>query len=158
MNPSDIGSSSDVAESKVSSRRLAREELDRELREVPSSEAESGMGAMLFRTFLVLGIVVLAIYLTLNFGLRRMMGLKAPAGKGAGLITVLERVALDQRRALFVIKAANEYLLVGGGEAHLNLICKLSTEEVDQLRAQPVSPQVMSPFLEKLLSRKNPPS
>src|SRR5690349_11514331 len=47
-------------------RRAAREELEKELGTAAPEEGE-GMGSMLLRTFVVLGVVVLSIYLTLNF-------------------------------------------------------------------------------------------
>jgi flagellar biogenesis protein FliO len=74
------------------------------------------------------------------------------------LVTVVERVPLDQRRALFVLKAADEYLLVGSGESGLQLLSKLDTQAVERIqseRSQPAANVVpMSPFLQKLLSRR----
>ncbi len=147
-----------AAEDPQARRRAVREELARE-QDQALGEDDVGMGAMLFRTFVVLGVVILSIYLTLNFGLRRLMGLKAPLGM-TGVVTVVERVALDQRRALFVVKAGGEYLLVGGGgEGALSLLCKLSAEEVDRaLREKSSGGLAMSPFLQKLLARRPPPS
>jgi flagellar protein FliO/FliZ len=110
-----------------------------------------------FSYFIAFAIVILSIYITLNYGLRRMMGLKA-AGSGDSVVRVIERIPLDQRKALFVVKAAGEYLLVGGSDTTLSLISKLNPEEVarierDRLAAQPA----VSPFLQKLLSRRGGP-
>ncbi len=145
-------------EATASERRAAREELERELGGGDAASDEStGMGFMLVRTFVVLAVVILSIYLTLNFGLRRLMGLKGPVGS-SGVVTVLERVPLDQRRALFVVKAGGEYLLVGGAEGALSLLCKLAPEEVERAqRERSAKALQLSPFLQKLLSRRGPP-
>jgi len=129
--------------------------------EAPENE---GVGWTLFRTFVVLALVLGLIYLTLNHGLRWLMGIKAPGSPGREpLVKVVERVPLDPKRSLFVVKAAGEYLLVGGGEGPLNLISKLDPAEVSRIEAQRTAPSapLISPFLQKLLSRKGgstPPS
>ncbi|NTX36455.1 flagellar biosynthetic protein FliO [Myxococcus sp. CA033] len=125
-----------------------------------ATEAEAepeSMGWMLIRTLLVLGAVVASIYLTLNVGLRRLMGLQAAAPGKQTVVTVVERLTLDPKRALFVVKAADEYLLVGGGEAGLQLLSKLDSEAVERIRAQRPQTNVvpLSPFLQKLLSRRS---
>jgi flagellar protein FliO/FliZ len=119
-------------------------------------EEPESMGWTLVRTLLLLAAVVASIYLTLNVGLRRLMGLQGvPMGR-ASVISVLERLPLDQRRTLFVLKAADEYLLVGGGEGGLQLLSKLDTAAVERIRAErPQAPAIpLSPFLQKLLSRR----
>jgi len=128
--------------------------------EPPENE---GMGWTLFRTFVVLVLVLGLIYLTLNHGLRWLMGIRAPGAGREPLVRVVERVPLDPKRSLFVVKAAGEYLLVGGGEGPLNLISKLDPAEVSRIEAARTAPAVplISPFLQKLLSRKGgsaPPS
>lgn len=130
--------------------------------EIPKSEPpeligqELDLGWTLFRTMMVLGMVVALAWLTLNVGLRRVLGIK-PA-LGTSVVTVLQRVTLDQKRALFVVEAAGEVLLVGGGEGSLSLITKLDRTEIDKQRAaqQPAGVQ-LSPFLQKLLGRKEAP-
>ncbi|MCY1015447.1 FliO/MopB family protein [Pyxidicoccus sp. MSG2] len=122
-----------------------------------AAEEPESLGWTLVRTLLVLGAVVASIYLTLNVGLRRLMGLQAMAAGRQPLVSVVERLPLDQRRSLFVVKAADEYLLVGGGEAGLQLLSKLDSEAVERIRAQRPQTNVvpLSPFLQKLLSRRS---
>lgn len=124
--------------------------------QVPAEEQES-LGWTLVRTLFLLGAVLAFIYLTLNVGLRRLMGLQGVAVGHKSVVTVLERVPLDQRRTLFVLKAADEYLLVGGGEGGLQLLSKLDTQAVERIRAEGPRPSAiaMSPFLQKLLSRRS---
>ncbi|MFT3707177.1 MAG: flagellar biosynthetic protein FliO [Archangium sp.] len=133
--------------------RLAEPEIPKS--EPPELAAEDlNLGWTLARTMLVLAMVVGLAWLTLNVGLRKLLGIRPTAG--THLVNVLERVPLDQKRSLFVIEAAGEILLVGGGDGALSLIAKLDRTEVDKLRA--VSPNQaiqLSPFLQKLLGRKD---
>jgi len=120
-------------------------------------EEPESLGWMLTRTLLLFGGVVASIYLTLNVGLRKLMGLQGvPMGRPS-VVSVLERVPLDQRRTLFVLKAADEYLLVGGGESGLQLLSKLDTEAVERIRSErpPAKVVSLSPFLQKLLARRD---
>jgi flagellar biogenesis protein FliO len=128
---------------------------DPELRGDSADDAGRGFGWAAFQMFVVLGIVILLIYLTLNVGLRRVMGLRSPVGRRS-TVQVLERIPLDQKRMMFVVKAGAEYLLVGGVEGGLSLICKLDPAEVERVeRENKAAPAVaMPPFLQKLLTRK----
>lgn len=122
-------------------------------------EQDLNLGWVLARTLVVLGLVVLSVYLVLNHGLRRLMGVRAVGGPV--VIDVLERVPLDTKRTLFVVKAAGEYLLLGGAEASVSLIAKLDAAEVEKLRAEArASSLTLSPLLTKLMTKKavKPPS
>jgi flagellar biogenesis protein FliO len=110
--------------------------------------------------FAAMGFVIATIYITLNYGLRRLMGVRA-VGAGS-VVQLMERVPLDQKSTVYVVRAAGEYLVVGGTDGGLSLLHKLDPQQVEQLeqkvRAQG---QGMSPFLQKLLFRKGgspPPS
>lgn len=118
---------------------------------------ELNLGWTLIRTFVVLGIVIMAIYVTLNFGLRRLMGISAMP-RGQAVVQVVERIPLDQKRAMFVVKAAGEYLLIGGGDGALQLIAKLDPTEVEKLQQQRPPSITLSPFLQKLLKRRDVPA
>ena len=136
--------------------RLAEPEIPRS--EPPEFAAEElNLGWTLFRTMLVLAMVIALAWLSLNVGLRRLLGIRPVVG--TSMVTVLERVMLDQKRSLFVVEAAGEVLLVGGGDGALSLISKLDRAEVERLRADSAKskPVQLSPFLQKLLGRKEPP-
>jgi flagellar biogenesis protein FliO len=114
------------------------------------------LGWTLVRTMVALGMVVALVYLTLNVGLRKLLGIRqTPAAR---IVTVLERVALDQKRALFVVEAAGEVFLIGGADTSLTLLSKLDPIEVTRLKgatgAAPMSLR-LSPLLQKLLGRKD---
>ena len=114
-----------------------------------------GLGRTLFTTFLSLGVIMTLIYLTLNFGLRRLMVARGiPFGR-PGVVKVVERVSLDPKRVLFVVGAAGEYLLVGSAGHGLSLITALDADEVERVldRGNATSAKPGA-FLRKLLSRK----
>jgi flagellar protein FliO/FliZ len=126
--------------------------------ELPRSEPPEGAGGeldlgwTLLRTAVVLGVVIALVYLTLNVGLRRLLGIKALGA--AGVVKVLERVPLDQRRTLYVVEAAGEVLLVGASDGSLGLITRLDPAEVARRRVQPPAPAgtvQSSPLVQKLL-------
>lgn len=118
-------------------------------------EERGGLGWEAFQMFVVLGIVLLLIYLTLNVGLRRMMGLRGPMGRRSA-VQVLERIPLDQKRMMFVVKAGAEYLLVGGAEGGLSLLYKLDPAEVERAEREHLAAPAVAvpPFLQKLLTRR----
>jgi len=131
----------------------------RTLREERGPDEESPI-LRVFWMFAAMAFVIGAIYITLNFGLRKLMGARAVGA--ASLVQVMERIPLDQKKSLYVLRAAGEYLLVGGADGGLGLICKLDSQEVERLeRESRVQAQGLSPFLQKLLSRRGgspPPS
>lgn len=120
--------------------------------DLPTDETkgeELNLGWALFRTALVLGIVVSLIYLTLNVGLRKLLGLQQATA--LGLVKVLERVPLDQKRTLFVVRAGQEVLLLGASENSLELITKMNAEQVALAQPLPAAAPTLSPLLQKLL-------
>ncbi len=129
-------------------------ELDLPTSELETKGEDLNLGWTLIRTALVLGIVVSLIYLTLNVGLRKLLGIKPASSQG--LVTVLERVPLDQRRSLFVVRAGSEVLLLGGSDASLSLITKLDSAEVDKAQTARAPQLTLSPMLQKLLGTKPP--
>jgi flagellar protein FliO/FliZ len=122
------------------------------------SEPEFSLGWTLFRTLVVLALVVALAYLTLNVVLRRLMGIETIGRRGSPIVRVLERTALDQKRSLFVVKAGGEVLLLGGAEAGLALIAKLDAATVESLQSTPAASPVerikLSPLLSRLLKKK----
>lgn len=120
-------------------------------------------GAMLLRTVIVLGVVLAAIYLTLNVGLRRLMGLSAVGGRGnSALLQIVERHPVGPRHALLVVRAGEDHLVVGQSEGQMNLISRIEPSQVEaHARAKAESPAaaapVLSPFLQKLLARRGEP-
>lgn len=123
----------------------------------PPEAAESSVWSLL-RMLAALGVVLGLVYISLNWGLRRLMGARAPGFGGASVVKVVERIPLDPKTSLFVIKAAGEYLLIGRGEQGLSTLSKLDSVEVERIeREKSVPGAPLSPFLQKLLSRRGGP-
>jgi len=121
-----------------------------------AEERPESFGKLLLQLVVVLGLVVGLIYLTLNFGLRRVMGLAAPGTTRSGIVSVVERMPLEPRVSLYVVKAGADYLLLGRTDHGLNTLHKLSSEEVERLQRE--KPQAnLTPFLQKLLTRRGEP-
>ncbi|MCC6809296.1 MAG: FliO/MopB family protein [Deltaproteobacteria bacterium] len=78
---------------------------------------------MLLRTMIVLGVVVLLAYLILNKGLSRLM--KLTGVKQGKNLTLIERLALDQKHSLFIIEIDGRRLVVGTSEHQTSLVCDL---------------------------------
>lgn len=131
--------------------------------EIPRSEppellrdTELDLGWSLVRTFVVLGLVVALAWLSLNVGLRRLMGLGPVPGR-RGIVSVVERVPLDQKRTLYVVRAGDEVLLLGGSELSVNFLTKLDARVVESLTAAPQAQVALSPLLQRLLGKKEAP-
>jgi flagellar protein FliO/FliZ len=124
----------------------------------PEPEPDFGLGAAALRGLVALGIVLALIYIILKYGLRRLMGGAAlPIGNRA-VVSIVERIPLDAKRSLMLVKAAGEYLLVGTGDAGMSLIAKLDSEAVEKLQKErPPATPILTPFLQKLLARRSAP-
>lgn len=90
-----------------------------------SSELPSGYGASLLQAVVALLVVSLLAFVVLRWSARRGLGI-APGGR----IRVLERVPLDGRRALFVVRAGSKVLLLAAGEGGApSLVAELDPAE-----------------------------
>lgn len=127
---------------------------------LPDAVTQEDTGSLAFtlvKTLVVLGLVVGLAYLTLNLGLRRLMGVNAPGRRLGSHVSVLDRFPLDAKHVLVVVRAGQEVLLLGTGEGHVSLITKLDPVEVNKLQAEHAAAPGLSPFLQKLLTRKGGP-
>jgi flagellar biogenesis protein FliO len=130
--------------------------------EIPKSQPpdlvgeDLNLGWTLIRTVVVLAFVVIVAYLTLNVGLRRLLGIRPTSG--TKMVSVLERVVLDQKRSLYVVKAAGEVLLLGAADNSLSLLSKLNPEGAAVAESAPPAPGALSPFMKKLLGSGAPPT
>ncbi|MCL2012565.1 MAG: flagellar biosynthetic protein FliO [Cystobacterineae bacterium] len=118
------------------------------------SPYEPGLGWMLLQTLLVLAGVVLLAYILLNWGGKRLLKLRD--GRGQRVISIIERVSVDARKGLLLVKVANDYFLLSNGERVLTVLSKLNTEEVEQVLSSNKNKPSGEPslFLKKLLERK----
>ena len=70
-----------------------------------------GYGASLLQAVLALAAVCILAWVALRWSARRGLGV----GRG-GRVQVLERVPLDARRALYLVRVGEKVLLVGAGD------------------------------------------
>lgn len=78
------------------------------------------LGAALAQTLLTLGAVCALAWWVLRWAARRGVG-RSPAG----VIAVVDRVALDPRRSLVVVRVAGKALLLGASDAGLSVLAEL---------------------------------
>lgn len=86
-----------------------------------------GMGELLgplFKTMLMLAIVVGIAYLTLHKGLGKLVA-RQNLGRR---VKVIERVGLDPKRALFLVEVDGRQLLLGAGEGGVVLLKEMAPE------------------------------
>lgn len=112
-----------------------------------------GTGYLLFKTLVVLGLVVAIIYLTLNVGARKLLRLGPQAG---ALVKVLDRVALEPKKSVLVVQVAGEFMLLGSSEGSLSFLTKLDGPAVERALAERLQQAPQVGFLERLntLARK----
>ncbi|MCL2178411.1 MAG: flagellar biosynthetic protein FliO [Proteobacteria bacterium] len=113
---------------------------------------ELGLGWMLFQTLLVLAGVILLAYILLSWGGKRLLRLRD--GRGRGAIWVVERVSVDARKSLLLVKVVKDYFLLSNGERELTVLSKLDAEEVEQALSSSKPSGEPGLFLKKLLERK----
>jgi flagellar biogenesis protein FliO len=71
------------------------------------------------------------------------------------LVTVLESTMLAQHVSVHVVKVGSQYLLIGGGQGHVNTLAQLTAEEVDAwLEQQRLAAGVNRSLLDALRLRK----
>lgn len=93
-------------------------------------ELPEGYGVSLLQSLLSLAAVCVLAWVVLRMFARRGIGV----GGSGGRIRVVERIALDARRALYVVKVGERLLLLGAGDAASpNLITELDPKELPPL-------------------------
>jgi flagellar biosynthetic protein FliO len=91
-----------------------------------------GYGVALLQTLLALAAVCIFAWVLLRWGARRGLGL---AGTG-GAVRVVERVVLDPRRMLYVVRVGDRLLLLGAGDgAAPTLLTELDPRTVPEATA-----------------------
>ncbi len=114
----------------------------------PPSMGAAEVAAPLLKTFLMLAVVLGIAYLTLHKGLGKLVE-RQNAGRR---VKVVERVALDTKRSLFVIEIDGKQMLIGGGEGGVVLLKDLEVPD-----APAASQSVVGKFSDALSFRKPSP-
>ena len=116
------------------------------------SALEPGLGWVLLQTLLVLLGVMLLAYILLGWGGKYLLKLRATGGQR--VISIVERIPVDARKSLLLVKVAKDYFLLSSGERALTVLSKLGAEEVEQALSNNKPAVEPSLFLKKLLERK----
>lgn len=106
-----------------------------------------GTGYLLFKTLVVLALVVAIIYLTLNVGVRKLLRI---APQGGALVKVVDRVALEPKKSVLVVQVGGEFLLLGSSESSLSFLTKLDGAGVERALAERLQQPAGASFLERL--------
>ena len=110
------------------------------------ADLPGGYGVALLQTLLALAAVCVLAWVVLRWSARRGLGL------GRGRIRVIEKVALDGRRALYLVSIGDRVMLIGAGDGGApSLIAELDAAE---LPAAPDPPPGFAEIVERLRGRK----
>jgi flagellar protein FliO/FliZ len=104
---------------------------------------------------LTLGAVCLLAYLSLGKLLPRLMRVQQPIA-GRNILQVVDRLPIDQRRSIMIIKTGEElYYLVGVTDHGINLLSRLDADDIDTALATAVTPEPprLGRFAQALLGR-----
>lgn len=118
------------------------------------AEAIPSFGWALVQMVIVLGAVSLLAYFLLGKVLPKIMRVQTPTAP-TRLLEVVDRLPIDQRRAILIIKLGERHFLVGASEGSITLLSRLEPEEIDQALAMSSSRDVPSwgKFRDALLKR-----
>lgn len=100
--------------------------------EETGSTAQQDLGSLLgalFKMLAVLGVICLLAYFLLGKVLPRLMRVPMPTASQK-LLTVVDRLPIDQKRTLLVVAVGEQHFLVGAADAGINLISRLDDETV----------------------------
>ncbi len=86
----------------------------------------AGYGVQLLRSVLALAAVCIVAWWVLRWASRRGVGVSR-----ARNVRVLERVMLDARRSVYLVKVGPRVLLLGGGDQALSVLAELKPDEID---------------------------
>lgn len=91
-------------------------------------QGTGGFGAQLARTSLALLIVCVAAWWLVRYAARR--GMLGASARGRHM-TVIERVALDPRRALHLVRVGKRVLVLGASDEGLRTLAELAADELE---------------------------
>ncbi len=95
---------------------------------LPSSDLPS-YGALLIKTVIALVVVVALAWAFLRWGLRRLL----PGRPHSDEMEVVDRLPLESRRSIVLVRVHGRYLLLGSAEGSVTLLAELEPEQVARL-------------------------
>ena len=113
------------------------------------AELPGGYGVALLQTLLALAAVCILAWVVLKWAARRGFGLGATGGR----VRVLERIPLDPRRSLYLVRVADRVLLIGAGDTASPTV--LAELDASTLPPEPEAPRVaFADVLDRLRGKK----
>ncbi len=109
---------------------------------------------MFFKMLLTLGAVCLLAYLSLGKLLPKILRVQAPIA-GHRIMHVVDRLPIDQRRSVMIIKTGEQlYFLIGVTEHGISLLSRLDSDDVDTaLATVAAEPPRLGRFAQALMGR-----
>ena len=108
--------------------------------------AETGVTSSILQIVQVLaglGVVLLAAWFALRFGLARMSGFHSTPG---GPVDVVARYGLEPRRMLYLVRAGCQVVLIGTSETGIHYLTALETANVESILDSPAAAPVGTRF------------
>lgn len=141
-----------------------RAELEAAGPDSPTNTGQQGMPksyvAQLIQTVLMLAATCALAYLLLGKLLPKLLGMTT-AGRRAmiatparGVLSVVDRLPLDPRRALLVVKVGDEHFLIGVAEQSMTLLARLDDSSFAAADAQPEGGGKLLGSFARLLERR----
>lgn len=81
----------------------------------------TGYGLYLVQTLLALGAVCLLAFVVLRFGVKRLYG----RAREGSTLRVVEHLALEPRRSVYLVEVGERYLLLGTGETGVRFLTEV---------------------------------
>ncbi len=97
--------------------------------QAPLPPGTTGFGVQLFRSVLALVGVCVTAWLVLRWMARRGYG----AAGGVRNLRVIERVALDARKSMYIVEAGSRVFLVGASDQSVHTLAELSRDDLAAL-------------------------
>lgn len=120
-----------------------------------AQEVPGGYGLVLLQTLFALAGVCVLAWVVLRWGARRGIGVGAFGGR----VRVLERIALEPRRALYLVKVGERVLLLGAGEGGSpTLITELDPATLPLEEARKPAGEAFRDVLTRLRGKAKPPA
>lgn len=120
-----------------------------------AQELPGGYGIALLQTLFALAGVCVLAWVVLRWGARRGFGMGALGGR----VRVLERVALDPRRTLYIVKVGERVLLLGAGDGGSPaLITEIDPATLPPEEVRKPSGDAFRDVLGRLTGRAKPPA
>ncbi len=119
-----------------------------------SMPEDMNFGALAFRMFLYLGLVIVLIYFVLPRILRFFVHLPA---RNHRPVRILERVPVDQKRSLLVVEVQDKVYLFGSAEGQINVLMELDREKMNPQDATVKKSKGFDEILQKAFLKSKSP-